>query len=458
MATLRRAADGGRCERATRRPVAGPRAARRRGSARGGPARGVRAAGRGDLRGLPAALRRAARGALRPRPISACWPATGCMRSAWRGWSRSATRRRWPSSPTRSRSARSRRAPASRRWPTRCGRPGARAVGWGSSEAHRRAKELAFAGAPEAIEAMRTSAAGRPGVALNRASILFGARCPTSTHKHKSKYTLDRQIPGAFEGETVTRRRFMTGTAHARRARSPPPRFTLPALGFAIGPIFKSTPHRWETRRHGRPCSPTTTTSRSSSRSTPGIGEAGKTTVYVRKFNPAIDTDPYDRDTPYIAISSRCAHLGCPVRWVDAAERFICPCHGGVYDLLGRRVGGPPVRPLDRFYTRVERRIRRSRAALQRQQRAAPLLAARPRRAAGRHRPVPVSVAARRAETVGPSRSATVPKLPAPPLPVRAEGAAAAARARTTASAGPLEHAEAGRHHASSTGSTSAPR
>ncbi len=33
---------------------------------------------------------------------------------------------------------------------------GARAVGWGSSAAHRRAKRLAFAGAPEAIEAMRT--------------------------------------------------------------------------------------------------------------------------------------------------------------------------------------------------------------------------------------------------------------------------------------------------------------
>jgi Rieske Fe-S protein len=87
---------------------------------------------------------------------------------------------------------------------------------------------------------------------------------------------------------------------------------------------------------------------------TAGIGEAGKTTAYVRQFNPKIDTDPSDRDSKYIAISSRCAHLGCPVRWVDAAERFICPCHGGVYDLLGRRVGGPPVRPLDRFYTRVE--------------------------------------------------------------------------------------------------------
>ena len=36
---------------------------------------------------------------------------------------------------------------------------GARAVGWGSSEEHRRAKELVFARAPEALEAMRTSAA-----------------------------------------------------------------------------------------------------------------------------------------------------------------------------------------------------------------------------------------------------------------------------------------------------------
>jgi hypothetical protein len=35
---------------------------------------------------------------------------------------------------------------------------GARAVGWGSSEAHRHAKRLVSAGAPEAIEAMRTSA------------------------------------------------------------------------------------------------------------------------------------------------------------------------------------------------------------------------------------------------------------------------------------------------------------
>jgi menaquinol-cytochrome c reductase iron-sulfur subunit len=169
--------------------------------------------------------------------------------------------------------------------------------------------------------------------------------------KQTSKYTLDRELPGAFEGETVTRRRFMTvgGQAAGGIAAAS---FLLPALGFAVGPIFKSTPRHWEgvgpeDMFNETNYVPVVIMLDSE------IGEAGKSTAYVRKFNAAIDTDPYDKGTPYIAISSRCAHLGCPVRWVDAAERFICPCHGGVYDLLGRRVGGPPVRPLDRFYTRV---------------------------------------------------------------------------------------------------------
>jgi menaquinol-cytochrome c reductase iron-sulfur subunit len=177
------------------------------------------------------------------------------------------------------------------------------------------------------------------------------APLPSKHDKHRSKYTVDRHIPGAFEGETITRRRFMTVSSQAAGGIAAAS-FALPALGFAIGPIFKSAPHRWET------VGPTDMFPDDNYipvviTLTPGIGEAGKATVYVRRFNPKLDTDPYDRDTPYIAISTRCAHLGCPVRWVDAAERFICPCHGGVYDLLGRRVGGPPVRPLDRFYTRV---------------------------------------------------------------------------------------------------------
>ena len=54
-----------------------------------------------------------------------------------------------------------------------------------------------------------------------------------------------------------------------------------------------------------------------------------------------------------MAISTRCAHLGCPVRYIQASQKFVCPCHGGVYDFQGEVEGGPPVRPLDRFYTRV---------------------------------------------------------------------------------------------------------
>jgi len=39
---------------------------------------------------------------------------------------------------------------------------GARAVGWGSGDSHRRAKALVSAGSPEALEAMRTSAGAVP--------------------------------------------------------------------------------------------------------------------------------------------------------------------------------------------------------------------------------------------------------------------------------------------------------
>jgi menaquinol-cytochrome c reductase iron-sulfur subunit len=169
--------------------------------------------------------------------------------------------------------------------------------------------------------------------------------------KQKSKYTLDRGIPGAFEGETVTRRRFMTVTANGAGAVATAA-FVLPALGFAIGPIFKRNGLSWQ---------PIGTTDQFTETNyipviitlQPEIGDAGKSTAYIRKKDPAIDTDPADRDSPYIAISDRCVHLGCPVRWVPASERFLCPCHGGVYDLLGRRVSGPPPRPLDRFYTRL---------------------------------------------------------------------------------------------------------
>lgn len=169
----------------------------------------------------------------------------------------------------------------------------------------------------------------------------------------KSKYTADRNIPGAFDGETVTRRRFMTGVAHGAGGVAAAA-FTLPALGFALAPVFKAQNMDWQAVG---PPSDFTETNYAVKVITliPGVGEAGKSIAYVRRRNQSLDTEPADQYNQWIALSSRCAHLGCPVRWVDAAERFICPCHGGVYNIRGQVSGGPPVRPLDRFYTRLNK-------------------------------------------------------------------------------------------------------
>ncbi len=169
--------------------------------------------------------------------------------------------------------------------------------------------------------------------------------------KSKSKYTADRQYPGAFEGETVTRRRFMTGTAHVAGAVAVSA-IALPALGFALGPIFEEREVEWQPvgdldEFPDDEYIPKVIVEQE------GIGVVGQTTVYMRQRNDDIDIEKADDYNKVIAISTRCMHLGCPVRYVPASERFICPCHGGVYDFRGAVTGGPPVRPLDRFYTRI---------------------------------------------------------------------------------------------------------
>ena len=49
------------------------------------------------------------------------------------------------------------------------------------------------------------------------------------------------------------------------------------------------------------------------------------------------------------AIYKVCTHLGCIYSWVDANNRFECPCHGSKYRLDGRRIEDPAPRNLDRF-------------------------------------------------------------------------------------------------------------
>ena len=160
---------------------------------------------------------------------------------------------------------------------------------------------------------------------------------------------------GYFQGESMTRRTAFTVAVQAVGGLAVGV-VALPAVGFAVAPLFEQEKESWQV------VGPTSDFSPDTYRpvvitAVPNIGETGKTTVYVRRGNPQVTADqskyPPESATEYIAISTRCAHVGCPVRFVEASGNFICPCHGGVYGFLGERIGGPPVRPLDRFQTRV---------------------------------------------------------------------------------------------------------
>ncbi|MBA2523413.1 MAG: ubiquinol-cytochrome c reductase iron-sulfur subunit [Solirubrobacterales bacterium] len=152
---------------------------------------------------------------------------------------------------------------------------------------------------------------------------------------------------GYFEGESMTRRKVFAVAGQALGGVAGAA-VVLPALGFAIAPIFDKPEEDWQRVGALDDFVPETYKPRVIT-IVQGIGEAGKSTVYVRQGSAELDEDP----NSYVAVSTRCAHLGCPVRFVQAAGNFICPCHGGVYGFQGEVIGGPPVRPLDRFQTRV---------------------------------------------------------------------------------------------------------
>src|SRR3954452_7093736 len=99
------------------------------------------------------------------------------------------------------------------------------------------------------------------------------------------RYTDDEQIPGAFEGETVSRRRFMTLSAHSAGAIATAA-ITIPVLGFAVGPIFRRLPVMWQAVVRAGDV-PLDTFMSATIRLTPdNIGEANKSTVFLRRRDP----------------------------------------------------------------------------------------------------------------------------------------------------------------------------
>ena len=53
-------------------------------------------------------------------------------------------------------------------------------------------------------------------------------------------------------------------------------------------------------------------------------------------------------------LSAVCTHLGCSVPWIEEQNRFVCPCHKGMFDPTGKVIGGPAPRNMDALPMKVE--------------------------------------------------------------------------------------------------------
>src|SRR5438477_9172726 len=59
--------------------------------------------------------------------------------------------------------------------------------------------------------------------------------------------------------------------------------------------------------------------------------------------------DQYANAEGIYALSTVCTHLGCTPNWLEAEQKFKCPCHGSGYYKTGVNFEGPTPRPLERY-------------------------------------------------------------------------------------------------------------
>ncbi len=144
------------------------------------------------------------------------------------------------------------------------------------------------------------------------------------------------------EPSDSTRRRFLTrlGIALGTSAAAV---VGLPSIGFLLG--LRKVPEEWrnvgaaDSFQVGR----TVEVAFLDPSPLPWAGVTARTAAWLRRRS----------ETEFIAFSINCTHLGCPVRWLQDADLFMCPCHGGVFYADGTVASGPPPRPLSRYPVRM---------------------------------------------------------------------------------------------------------
>ena len=146
------------------------------------------------------------------------------------------------------------------------------------------------------------------------------------------------------ESNEISRRRFFTRISIAC-AGAIAGLTGLPVVGFLLAPIIRPAKAEWRsvgsvgTFRIGE----TVKVDFTDPSPLPWSGITAKTAAWLRRVG----------ENEFIAFSINCRHLGCPVRWVDGAKLFMCPCHGGAYYEDGSVAAGPPPEPLARYVVRV---------------------------------------------------------------------------------------------------------
>jgi menaquinol-cytochrome c reductase iron-sulfur subunit len=119
----------------------------------------------------------------------------------------------------------------------------------------------------------------------------------------------------------------------------------IPVVGFLLGPLLQTTPETWRSVGKADSFQIGTTVRVTFLDPSPlkWAGVTAKTAAWLRRLG----------DDQFVAFAMNCTHLGCPVRWLQDAGLFMCPCHGGVYYADGQVAAGPPPHALFKYPVRI---------------------------------------------------------------------------------------------------------
>ena len=76
-------------------------------------------------------------------------------------------------------------------------------------------------------------------------------------------------------------------------------------------------------------------------------------TKYVAQYGVWVVNSEVQGQQQIYALKTVCTHLGCTPNWLEAEQKFKCPCHGSGFYQDGVNFEGPAPRPLERYAIRV---------------------------------------------------------------------------------------------------------